>query len=768
MIRGFLVNASFALESGTPTLRLYGRSEDGRAFLVRERRFRPYFFAETACKKLLPHAKPCELRTLRGEPVLRIEATTPGSMGAMVEALTDQGIRCFEADLRFTTRYLIDADLRGTVGIAGPFREQEALRVFDDPVLTPERMTPPELRLLSLDIETDASAARLLSIALHGSGPDAVLLCAPHARAQDLPSTTRLFSSEAALLQAFCEAISARDPDILTGWNVIDFDLAVLQRVAERVGVPLRLGRDGSPPYLRKARSAFGRSVADVTGRVVLDGIQLLRGSFLQFDEYGLDFVARQVLGTGKTLTAPNRVEEIQNLYQDDLKNFVRYNLNDAELVSRILAKLGLIELSVQRSLLTGMPLDQVSASIASFDSLYLPELRRRGVVAPSVHRDDGPTEPMHGGLVLDPVPGVYKNVLVFDFKSLYPSIIRTFNIDPLGLVHGEGADDDLVAPSGARFVRRPAILPRILDDLFPQREEAKRRGDAVASHAIKILMNSLYGVFGASSCRFFDTEIANAIPSFGRDILGFTKQCCEQAGYRVLYGDTDSLFVLAGTDDESAAAALAKGLLHELNHELCGYVQKRWKVKSRLELELDTHYLRLHLPMTRQREAGARKRYAGLVEQGGKRSVVFTGMEAVRRDATPLAKLVQRELYERLFSDRQVEQYLREMVRAVLAGAHDELLVYRKALRKPLESYTASTPPHVAAARKLAGGHSRHISYVMTLHGPEPVQARHHPIDRGHYVEKQIRPVAEQILHTLGLDFDTVVEAPGGQLTLL
>ncbi|MFO0572917.1 MAG: DNA polymerase II [Polyangia bacterium] len=779
MIRGFLVDTSVVLEQGAPLVRLYGRSEDGRPFLVRERRFRPYFFVPAAAaaavskRDLVPPARPTVLRTLQGEPVVRIDGLQPLAHAQLAESLQHKGVPCFEADLRLSGRFLIDHALRGVIGIVsagGTFREQGALRVFEDPEVVPVRIAPPPLRTVSIDIEADARAERLLSIALCGSGPDEVLLLASpaHAHAPLDRDLVRTFASEAELLAAFCTSLCARDPDILTGWNVIDFDLAVLQKVAQRVGVPLRLGRDGSEPYLRPARSFFASSAAELTGRVVLDGIQLLRGSFVQLEEYGLDAVARHVLGTGKTLTAPHRVEEIQRVYREDPARFVEYNRNDAELVLRILDKLGLVELSVQRSLLTGMPLDQVSASIASFDSLYLPELRRRGVVAPSVHRDDVAAEPMQGGLVLEPCPGTYRNVLVFDFKSLYPSVIRTFNIDPLGQVRGPARDTDLVAPSGARFRREPAILPGILDALFPRREEAKRRGDTIASHAIKILMNSLYGVFGTPACRFFDADIANAITGFGREILCFTKARFEQAGYRVLYGDTDSLFVLAGTDDEAAAARLGDALLPELNRAISQHVSERWHVESRLELEKDTHYLRLFLPSVRSGEGGARKRYAGLVAEGGVRSVVFTGMEVVRRDSTELAKRVQRELFERLFSDRPVEDYLRETVRAVLAGAHDGLLVYRKALRKPLASYTASTPPHVAAARKLAGAHGRVISYVMTQSGPEPIEALHSPIDRRHYIDKQLRPVAEQVLDALGLDFDRVVDAPGRQLSLL
>jgi len=136
---------------------------------------------------------------------------------------------------------------------------------------------------------------------------------------------------------------------------------------------------------------------------------------------------------------------------------------------------------------------------------------------------------------------------------------------------------------------------------------------------------------------------------------------------------------------------------------------------------------------------------------------VVFTGMETVRRDWTALAKRVQQELYERLFTDRPVEEYLKEMVAAVRAGEHDDLLVYRKALRKDLKEYTASTPPHVAAARKMSKRPGWIVSYVMTTGGPEPLGEVVSPIDHEHYVQKQIRPVAEPVLELLHLDFDAI-----------
>ncbi len=137
---------------------------------------------------------------------------------------------------------------------------------------------------------------------------------------------------------------------------------------------------------------------------------------------------------------------------------------------------------------------------------------------------------------------------------------------------------------------------------------------------------------------------------------------------------------------------------------------------------------------------------------------MVFTGLEVVRRDWTALARRTQRELYERLFFDRPVEEHLQQVVTDLREGRSDELLVYLMALRKAPEAYTSTTPPHVVAARKMSGKPGRLISYVVTTAGPEPADEQQSPFDYQHYVDKQIRPVAEPILSHLGLRFDRVV----------
>src|SRR5690606_8902770 len=148
----------------------------------------------------------------------------------------------------------------------------------------------------------------------------------------------------------------------------------------------------------------------------------------------------------------------------------------------------------------------------------------------------------------------------------------RDSSFDALKIAAGQPLPhehEDLIETPGGAFRREPAILPRLLDQLFPRREAAKRAGDKVASHAIKILMNSFYGVLGTPACRFSNPALANAITGMGRELLLWSKQWFESAGFEVLYGDTDSLFVRSGIADADAARERGRELAAALNAEL-------------------------------------------------------------------------------------------------------------------------------------------------------------------------------------------------------
>ena len=764
--RGFILQASYRILGGVPVVHLYGVLEQGGTFLVRDRRQRPHFYirrGDAALASRLGASPQFETAstTFNGERVSRIDVRVPQATPELRDHLHAEGVATFEADVRFAVRYLIDHDIRGGCAITGEWREGERIsRVYDDPSIAPAEVgaTP---SVLSFDIETDPTARRLLAIALYGKFAgvglvDEVYVVDSEGRA--MPDRAIGCANEAQALDAFVARVETLDPDVFTGWNVIDFDLKVLQSIAKRLRRPLRLGRDDGAVRLRPAQGYFGSGQASIPGRLVLDGMDLVRGAFMRFDDYSLDGVASAVLGERKVDLGPgaDRAQTILDQYADDLPKFAAYARTDARLALAIVEKLDLVNLAIARSRLTGMTPDRVSASIASFDFLYLAALRKRRVVAPTVRSTDARVSRRQaGGHVFEPVTGIHDNVWVFDFKSLYPSVIRTFNIDPLGFVVDEGAADGVVrvAPDAA-FRRGEAILPAMLDELFPRREAAKRAGDSVASQAIKILMNSFYGVLGTPACRFHDTRIANAVTGMGRHLLRWSKAWFEERGFDVLYGDTDSVFVRSGMALADARQA-PSGLAAELNDAVGRYIHDNWRVRSRLEMEFEKLYMKLFLPSVRHGGAGARKRYAGLID--GDQEVDFVGMEVVRRDWTALAKEVQRELYTRLFAGQPVDGYLTEVAAALRRGDLDDKLVYRKGLRKSPTAYTANTPPHVAAARKSTSA-GRVVAYLMTVAGPEPLDALRSEPDREHYLDKQVRPVAEPVLATLGLDFDKAI----------
>jgi DNA polymerase-2 len=669
------------------------------------------------------------------------------------------GIDTFEADVRFAIRYLIERGIKGGCEIEGEAKPGEGITwVFDNPVMRPADVKI-EPRVLSFDIETDGKGERLLAISMYSEQIDEVLIVDGSDR--PMPEKATRCIDEYSALNAFCERVQRLDPDVITGWNIVDFDLTALQKMAQRLRHPFNLGRDTGAIRIRKAEGYFGSGQASIPGRLVMDGIDLLRGAFVRMDDYSLDAVAREVLGEGKAVSGDvrDRLAEIIHNYKNDLPAFALYARTDSRLVFEIVGKLNLIHLAVARSQLTGMTPDRVAASIASFDFLYLTELEKLGIVAPTVRSSDSRVyEAQQGGHVLEPLTGLHRNVWVFDFKSLYPSIIRTFNIDPISYAARPQPGDDLIETPGGGFRREPAILPRVLDELFPRRDLAKKNGDEVASHAIKILMNSCYGVLGTPACRFYNPALANSITGTGREILLWSKQWFENAGYTVLYGDTDSLFVRSGMPDADEARATGKELAAKLNQDIAEYIAKEWRVTSKMELKFEKLYLRLFLPRARGSTRGASKRYVGLLNAADIDGVQFVGMEVVRRDWTALAKQVQRELYHRLFTDQPVDVYLADIVARVRDGKLDDQLVYRKNLRKDTEEYTATTPPHVVAARKSTQPLGRLISYVITTAGPEPIDNIQHPLDREHYVTKQIKPVAEPVLATLALDFEQVI----------
>lgn len=698
--------------------------------------------------------KPLDLRLLDGQAADGLYFANQRDLVAARQRLRHTNIFLSESDIKPTDRFLMERFITASLRVSGEAKEHPDYLEFINPTIRKSDYLQ-ELSFVALDVETSGLDGELYSIA--GYQPQhAVVFMVGHGPPSDSDVPIRYCEDEKSLLHEFFAWLRSADPDLILGWNVVGFDLDYLERRSQQLGVPFEIGRGGERSTVLRAQDDGQVPVARIGGRVALDGIATLRAATWNLENYELDAVAHKLVGRGKLISERvGKVEEINRLFREDKPRLAAYNLEDCRLVTEIFEAADLINFVVQRAQLTGLPLDRQGGSVAAFDYLYLPRLHRKGYVGPDAGVTPNSTS-SPGGYVMESQPGLYDNVLVLDFKSLYPSIIRTFKIDPLGLA--TPGDNPIPGFMGARFSRDNHILPGLIDTLWQARDQAKNSRNSALSQAIKIIMNSFYGVLGASGCRFFDPRLASSITRRGHEIIICSREFIEEQGYRVIYGDTDSLFVLLGEGhNETQARSIGQELSTKLNHWWQHTIEQDHGLHSYLEIEFETHYLRFLMPTVRGDSKGTKKRYAGYVRtKRGDYEVTFTGLESVRSDWTPLARQFQRELYRRVFFNEPYEDYLRETIAKLLAGELDELIVYRKRMRRKLQDYKRNVPPHVQAARKQKHP-DKWVSYVVTHNGPEPMDNNPSAPDYQHYIDRQLAPVANGILQFLDTSFEAV-----------
>ncbi|RWX57481.1 DNA polymerase II [Photobacterium chitinilyticum] len=712
------------------------------------------------------------LKSFQHKPMYGCYSQTVRDSLQLTTLLRGEGIEVFEADIRLADRYLMERFIRGGISFTGSSQPKAGYIEYQQ-VKAKVADYVPQLSVVSLDIECSEKGI-LYSVGLHSELDSRVIMIGEPTADDTEYSWVQWVDSEKDLLLALESWFIQFDPDLVIGWNVIDFDFRLLLKRAEWNKLSLRIGRGKQPPHWRQSIQNPNQGFITIPGRVVLDGIDTLKTATFNFRSWSLESVSQELLGVGKQIhNVHDRMGEINHMFRHDKLSLARYNLQDCKLVSRIFEHTHLLDFVIERSRLTGVELDRIGGSVAAFTNLYLPQLHRAGYVAPSLDSENWIASP--GGYVMDSKPGLYNSVLVLDFKSLYPSIIRSFRIDPMGLVEGlqqeQGKDDDqaIAGFRGGRFHREKHFLPQMIEDLWQARDQAKRDGEKAFSQAIKIIMNSFYGVLGSSGCRFFDHRLASSITMRGHEVLSRTKDMIEEKGYTVIYGDTDSVFVHLGrSHSQDDADSVGNQLVVDINAAWTEHLREDYNLDCYLELEYETHYHKFLMPTIRGSETGSKKRYAGLVVENGNEKMVFKGLETVRTDWTPLAQEFQKTLYDMVFHDQDADEYVREYANKTLAGEHDHLLVYRKRLRRNLNEYQKNTPPQVRAARMADEMNAKLgrplqyqtkgvIEYVFTTSGAEPHEFRQSPIDYNHYLEKQLKPVADGILPFVGKHFDDI-----------
>jgi DNA polymerase I len=559
----FLLGGSYRPVEDHVEIELYGRTREGESVVALYTGFRPYFeLAEPTQEtrdRLARESNVLEAvdveRWVKGSmrPALRVYVRFPFLVPDFRERYRRPGddASVLACDIPFVHRFLYDKAVGLTIRfeaeevsthVAAQYSAQRVVRVRPDPsdaaqdITTAEAFRPP-LTVLGFDIENAIRERTIFTI------------CGVVVRNDEEVERFRIAeSTERGTIEAFVRLVRRVDPDVLTGYNIGGYDFPLLLERAKVHDLgPLALGRDGSPP------GDMGERLWRVHGRIVADAWWSARRE-LRPKQETLEYVARTLLNDRK-LEVDRR--NIDAEWAANPERVQEYCEHDARLAVRILLRLRSLEKAADLATVARLPLEEgLNGRTSLFvDSILIPRADRRSIGVPPTHRLRR-ENPIEGGYVHTIRPGLSRWVVVLDFKAMYPSIIISKNIcfttlSPQGAVQ---------SPSGARFLspeERRGLIPEILEELLARRDRFRRLGSEASNpdlrryydglqNAVKILMNSFYGVLASSFYRFTNKDIGAAITAFGREAITSIIRALEADGHEVVYSDTDSIFVRA------------------------------------------------------------------------------------------------------------------------------------------------------------------------------------------------------------------------------
>ncbi len=786
-----VLDADYVTRDGL-TVRLFCVTPDGDPVIAEDTGFLPYFYAVPAddpqdARDAVAaaefevdgeHLQPQDVEVTaltdgRDDiDVLKVVVEEPPQVPKIREqvAALDTVAETREFDIPFYKRYLIDTDtapadwveLHGAVD-----EENDIIQVALESPPEPADEQDYEFSTLAFDLEVHGDEVIMCSF--YADGYERVLVQDVDDMAADYVEEV---DGEQALLQRMLAIVEERDPDLLLGYNTDEYDFDVLRERAEEHGIDLTMGRTRERMQFKR-RGRF--SGAYLEGRIHLDlyaFVENVVSMGMQSDLLTLDAVAEELLGENKDDLS---WEEMQRLWEEreDLDTFAKYALRDSELVHELGRALVPQILSLSR--LTGLPPFDVCRHTYGqlVENYLLRKAHDRGILAPNRptqgERSQRYQEGQYaGGFVYEPEEGLHEDIALFDFRSLYPTIIVSHNISPDTLDVPDCTDELTVTIEEADreygFCQdEPGFIPSLLESLVEERYDLKAdlqkmeaesqeyRDLDTRQNALKILSNAFYGYMGYNGARWYSRESAEATTALGRQYIQDTIEQAEEMGFDVVYGDTDSV-MLKGGDVEDRLDEFQDAV----NTQLPEF----------MELEFEGFYPRGLFTYTESGE-GAKKKYA-LIDRDG--NVKITGFEQVRRDWSQIAKEVQEDVIRQVLEgdvDAAVAT-VEDTIDRLKAGdvPLDKLRIYTQMTKRP-ENYE-SKAPHIEAAKKaikrgeeIDPGDT--IAYVITR-GGGTISDRSELLkyadsyDAEYYIENQVVPVAVRVLKVLGYTEDQLL----------
>lgn len=672
---------------------LFGRTQDGRSVTALYPGFRPYFDLVEPPQPILDELSDDEEFVKAEDKVLwvdgedkkvkRIYIKSPWKVPEFRGKWKSQ-VQVLAADIPFHHRFIYDLDLGACVSVVGHEDDFQKARFTTNIVLWIDDIKTVDdynldLKIFSFDIENIIETRKILVIGWSmASGNER--------------SSGSITGPEIQILKDFVNLVNEKDPDIIIGYNSDGYDLPLLVERMKFNGIIPKFGRDYTTP--RRIQERFWR----IHGRIFSDVWWSVK-MILHPKNETLNAVARELLNEGKDNI--NRLK-IKEEWENRPQEVIDYCVKDADLTLRIYEKLRAVDRNLFMSTVTKLPLDDVTNGGTSgyVDSILIRAADRHGIGVRLTASQRTKSTPITGGYVRSIGAGLYSNVIVLDFKSMYPSMIIKYNIcfttlDPKG---------EIVAPNGVRYLdrsKKPGLIPTILADLMKKRDEVKRMMKSAETPddqnyfdgvqgALKILMNTFYGVLASSFYRFTNPDIGSSITHYARNTIHNVMDTLEREGGRVIYGDTDSVFIESGKDTLEETIRFGEELSDQLSREE--------HISLEFEKALDPFF-----------SHGAKKRYAGKIvypkEDSGE--ILVRGYEVRRTDSFNL----QSEALSRVFEfimNRDVDaaiEYSKDIVSKISRGDPSievESLVISRSVKADSSYKNSDSLANVRVGRKL------------------------------------------------------------------
>jgi len=797
----FPLDITYKIENNKAVIYLFGRTTDNKQVCVIDDSFGPYFYVipkkgksvEEKLKKIKVERNKEISEVIGSEKVkkhflgkdveaVKVYVKLPRDVPVIRDVVKDWEIldSVNEYDIKFKKRYLIDKGITPLLAVeaTGEFVKHRA-RV---PVLKASKIEQKgdssleNPRVLAFDIETYSSGGKsiepeknpIIMVSFYGARFKKVITWKRFKTKLDY---IEFVKSEAELIEKIKDVINEYKPDILTGYFSDEFDLPYIKTRADKYKIKLDVGLDFSELKVRKARTTS----SDITGINHLDVFKFIKkiiGPSMNTSSLNLNSVAAELINEKKIEVELDDLGEVWDKGTHELEKYCEYNLHDSFLTFKLAEKI--MPNIIEMVKIVGMIMPTIARMGFSqlVESYILKQAPRFNEIAPELpHHSElriRQLQTYKGGFVYEPKPGLYKDIVVFDYRSLYPTIISSHNIDP-GTLNCDCCEGKKTVPVEGKkkywfCTKKKGFLPSLIEDLITRRmrikDMIKKKPSPLLearSHSLKVLANAFYGYLGFTMARWYSNDSARSTAAYGRFYIHKVIDGAEKEGFKVLYSDTDSVFLtLDGKTKKDASKFQEK-----INIELPGL----------MELEYEGLYPRGIFVSAKIGRFGAKKKYALLSED---KNLKIRGFETVRRNWSPIAKNVQENILNIILKEDDPEKAIKYVRKTILELRENKIaikeVIIHTRLSKEIEAYDA-IGPHVAIATRMKHkgvkvGPGSTIEFVITKQGKKirdkarlPDEVKQKDYDPDYYINNQVVPAVEKIFEVLGYTKEDLLE---------